>query len=88
MLEFFERFFWIAAAVDPIGDHPDELWDEEEGFFYDVLRVPDGSGPRLKVRSIVGLLPMCATTVIEPAVLERFPGLAVAFATSSSATVT
>ena len=75
VLEFFERFFWIAAAVDPIGDHPDELWDEEEGFFYDVLRMPDGSGARLKVRSIVGLLPMCATAVIEPDVLERFPEL-------------
>jgi hypothetical protein len=75
VLEFFERFFWIAAAVDPIGDHPDELWDEAEGFFYDVLRMPDGSGSRLRVRSIVGLLPMCATTVIEPEVLERFPDL-------------
>ena len=73
--EFFERFFWIAAAVDPIGDHPDELWDEAEGFFYDVLRMPDGSGSRLRVRSIVGLLPMCATTVIEPEVLEQFPEL-------------
>jgi hypothetical protein len=73
--EFFERFFWIAAAVDPLGDHPDELWDEAEGFFYDVLRMPDGSGSRLRVRSVVGLLPMCATTVIEPGVLERFPSL-------------
>jgi hypothetical protein len=73
--EFFERFFWIAAAVDPIGDHPDELWDEAEGFFYDVLRMPDNSGSRLRVRSIVGLLPICATTVIEPEVLERFPDL-------------
>jgi hypothetical protein len=73
--EFFERFFWIAAAVDPIGDHPDELWDEEEGFFYDVLRRPDGTGVRLKVRSLVGLLPLCATAVIEPSLLERFPRL-------------
>ena len=75
MQKFFERFFWIAAAVDPIGDHPDEMWDEAEGFFYDVLRMPDNSGSRLRVRSIVGLLPMCATTVIEPDVLERFPAL-------------
>jgi hypothetical protein len=73
--QFFERFFWIAAAVDPIGEHPDELWDEAEGFFYDVLRMPDGNGSRLRVRSVVGLLPMCATTVIEPGVLERFPAL-------------
>jgi hypothetical protein len=75
VLEFFERFFWIAAAVDPEGNHDDELWDEEEGFFYDVLRLPDGSGQRLKVRSLVGLLPMCATAVVEADMLERFPEL-------------
>ncbi len=46
VLEFFERFFWIAAAVDPIGEHPDEIWDDEEGFFYDVLRMPDGTRSR------------------------------------------
>ena len=43
VLKFVEHFFWIAAAVDPIGEHPDEMWDEEDGFFYDVLRLPDGS---------------------------------------------
>ncbi|MGH3152408.1 MAG: MGH1-like glycoside hydrolase domain-containing protein, partial [Streptosporangiaceae bacterium] len=73
VLKFVERFFWIAAAVDPIGDHPDEMWDEEDGFFYDVLRLPDGSGTRMKVRSLVGLLPICATTVIEADLLERYP---------------
>ena len=41
------------------------MWDEEDGFYYDVLRLPDGSATRLKVRSMVGLLPLCATTVIE-----------------------
>jgi len=75
VVDFFERFFWIAAAVDPLGDHPDELWDEEEGFFYDVLRMPDGTGQRLKVRSLVGLLPLCATAVVEESTLERFPAL-------------
>ena len=40
MLKFVEHFFWIAAAIDPVGDHPDEMWDEEDGFFYDVLRLP------------------------------------------------
>jgi len=73
---FVERFFWIAAATDPLGDNPDEMWDEEDGFFYDVLRLPDGTGSRIKVRSLVGLLPMCATTVIEPEVIERYPRLA------------
>jgi len=76
VLKFIERFFWIAAAMDPIGDHPDEMWDEEDGFFYDVLRLPDGTGTRIKVRSLVGLLPLCASTVIEPEVLERYPEVA------------
>ncbi|MGZ4434478.1 MAG: MGH1-like glycoside hydrolase domain-containing protein, partial [Trebonia sp.] len=76
VLSFVARFFWIAAAMDPIGDNPDEMWDEEDGFFYDVLRLPDGSGTRIKVRSLVGLLPLCASTVIEPDVLERYPEVA------------
>ena len=76
VLKFVERFFWIAAAMDPLGDNPDEMWDEEDGFFYDVLRLPDGSGTRLKVRSLVGLLPLCATTVIEADMLERYPQIA------------
>jgi hypothetical protein len=73
VLKFVERFFWIAAATDPMGDNPDEMWDEEDGFFYDVLRLPDGSGTRLKVRSLVGLLPICAATVIERDAIERHP---------------
>jgi hypothetical protein len=76
VLKFVERFFWIAAAVDPIGEHPDEMWDDEDGFFYDVLRLPDGTGSRLKVRSLVGLLPMCASTIIEPDILDRYPLIA------------
>ena len=75
VLKFVEHFFWIAAAVDPLGDHPDELWDEEDGFFYDVLRRPDGTGQRLKVRSLVGLLPICAVTIVEEEVLTRYPRL-------------
>jgi hypothetical protein len=76
VLKFVERFFWIAAATDPIGENPDEMWDEEDGFFYDVLRLPDGSGTRLKVRSLVGLLPICAATVIEADHIERHPRVA------------
>jgi len=76
VLKFVEHFFWIAAAVDPIGEHPDEMWDEEDGFFYDVLRLPDGTGTRIKVRSLVGLLPLCATTVIDDGVIERYPQVA------------
>jgi hypothetical protein len=70
-LKFAEHFVWIAAAINRIG--PDGLWDEEDGFYYDVMRLPDGSAVRLKVRSLVGLLPLCATTVIEPWQRERVP---------------
>ncbi len=52
---------------------PDGMWDEEDGFYYDVLRLPDGSASRLKVRSMVGLLPLCATSVIEPWQREVVP---------------
>jgi Mannosylglycerate hydrolase MGH1-like glycoside hydrolase domain len=64
VLKFAEHFAFIAAAMDRIGDNQDELWDEEDGFFYDVLRLPDGSAQRLKVRSMVGLLPLCATVIL------------------------
>lgn len=49
------------------------MWDEEDGFYYDLLRLPDGTATRLKVRSLVGLLPLCATTIIEPWQRERVP---------------
>ena len=75
VLKFLQHFFSIATAIDPIGYHPDEMWDEDDGFFYDVLRLPDGTGVRLEVRSLVGLLPLCATSVIEQATLDRFPSL-------------
>ena len=58
---------WIAYAMDRLGEHHDEMWDEEDGFFYDLLRLPDGQAMRLKVRSLVGLLPLCASTVFEAA---------------------
>jgi len=59
---------------------PDGLWEEEDGFFYDVLRLPDGSATPLKVRSMVGLLPLCATTIIEPWQRDRVPGVMKLFA--------
>ncbi len=58
---------------------PDGMWDEEDGFYYDVLRHPDGKATRLKVRSMVGLLPLCATTVVEPWQRERVPGVTAMF---------
>jgi Glycosyl hydrolase family 63 C-terminal domain len=62
-MKYVEHFTMIAYGMNHTG--PDGMWDEEDGFYYDVLRLPDGSACRLKVRSIVGLLPLCATTVIE-----------------------
>src|SRR5262249_54996927 len=72
-IKFLAHFLWIASAMDRPGDLDDELWDEEDGFFYDVLRLPDGSGHKIKVRSMVGLLPLCATTVFPREVLARNP---------------
>jgi hypothetical protein len=63
----------IARAMNTVG--PAGMWDEEDGFYYDVLQLPDGSATRLKVRSMVGLLPLCATTVIEKRYRERMPEL-------------
>jgi len=51
------------------------MWDEEDGFYYDLLRLPNGEARRLKVRSLVGLLPLCASTVFEPGIVPRFPRL-------------
>ncbi|HEY7305701.1 MAG TPA: glucosidase [Bryobacteraceae bacterium] len=63
--KFLQHFAWIAYAMDRLGVHHDEMWDEEDGFFYDVLRLPNGRATRLKVRSMVGLLPLCASTFFE-----------------------
>ncbi|KAA0254467.1 glucosidase [Acidobacteria bacterium ACD] len=73
--KYLHHFAWIAYAMDRIGEHHDEMWDEEDGFFYDLLRLPGGQAMRLKVRSMVGLLPLCAATVFEPEALERMPRL-------------
>ncbi|MET9296978.1 glucosidase [Streptomyces sp. NPDC003077] len=75
VLKFAEHYLWIAGSMDRVGDLGDGLWDEEDGFYYDVLRLPDGQAVRLKVRSMVGLLPLCASTVFRPRQLERIPGL-------------
>jgi hypothetical protein len=71
-LKFVAHFLWIAVAMDPAaGDSG--LWDEEDGFYYDVMRMPDGVRVQLKVRSLVGLLPMCAATVFDGELIERHP---------------
>ena len=71
IMKFAEHFYYIASAMNRPGQ--DGMWDEEDGFYYDLLRLPDGSSQRLKVRSMVGLLPLCATTIVEKSMRERIP---------------
>jgi hypothetical protein len=73
--KFVQHFAWITYAMDRIGDNHDEMWDHEDGFFYDLLRLPNGQSMRLKVRSMVGLLPLCASTIIEGDADRRYPKL-------------
>jgi hypothetical protein len=73
---FLEHFLWITYAMDRLGTHHDGMWDAQDGFFYDVLHFPNGDAARMKVRSMVGLLPLCASTVLEPdGVMARHPRL-------------
>ena len=72
--KFIEHFLWIASSMIRMGDNTG-MWDEEDGFFYDVLRLPDGTARRLKVRSMVGLLPLCAATVFEGELIKKYPEL-------------
>src|SRR5205823_12073111 len=71
-LKFVEHFLWIASSMSHLGGEKG-MWDEEDGFYYDVLRLPDGRAERLKVRSMVGLLPLCAATVFEGGLLAKYP---------------
>ena len=74
VIKFAEHFYYIAAGMNRSGQ--DGMWDEEDGFYYDLLQLPDGSATRLKVRSMVGLLPLCATTVLEKSAAgARSPGV-------------
>jgi hypothetical protein len=71
--KFAEHFLWIASAIN--RQACGGLWNEEDGFYYDLLRLPDGEAIPLKVRSIVGLLPLCATSVVEKYQREQMPNL-------------
>ncbi|MCC7179161.1 MAG: glucosidase [Acidobacteria bacterium] len=72
--KFWEHFLYIAHAMNNRGEDGISLWDEQDGFFYDVLHLPDGSRRPLKVRSMVGLVPLFAVETIEPEILERLSG--------------
>ncbi len=71
--KFFEHFLYIAAAMNNIGDQGVGLWDEDDQFFYDVLHFPNGELLPLKVRSMVGLIPLYAVEILEPEVLNKLP---------------
>jgi hypothetical protein len=73
--KFVQHFMFIAYAMDRVGENHDEMWDEKDGFFYDLLRLPDGNAMRLKVRSLVGLLPLCSSTVFEADFTKQYPKL-------------
>ena len=70
---FIEHFAWITYAMDRIGGSQDQMWDEHDGFFYDLLHFPNGDTTRLKIRSMVGLLPLCATNVFESETFKKHP---------------
>jgi hypothetical protein len=71
--KFFEHFLYIADAMNHIGEMEDALWNEEEGFYYDVLHLPDDRQIALKVRSMVGLIPLFAVETLEPEILQQLP---------------
>jgi Glycosyl hydrolase family 63 C-terminal domain len=72
--KFFEHFVNIAHAMNDMGAHGRALWDEEDGFYYDVLHLPSGEEHFLKIRSMVGLIPLFAVETLEPEIVDRLPG--------------
>ncbi|MBI3358043.1 MAG: glucosidase [Nitrospirae bacterium] len=72
--KFFEHFLYIAHAMNAWGEEESGLWDEEDGFYYDALHLPDGQHMKIKLRSMVGLIPLFAIETIEPDLLNACPG--------------
>jgi len=72
--KFWEHFLYIAHAMSHRGHDGVGLWDETDGFFYDVLKLPDGRKHPMRIRSMVGLIPLFAVQTLEPEVLDRLPG--------------
>ena len=71
--KFFEHFIYIGGAMKRMGGRGYQLWDEEDGFFYDVLRYPNGEFDKFRVRSLVGLIPLYAIDVLNEADLQTMP---------------
>lgn len=76
-IKFFEHYLYIAEAMENLGDGKDGLWNEEDGFFYDVLQLGNGESVSLRLRSIVGLIPLFAVEVIDHHLLEKMPNFRV-----------
>ncbi|HUK54888.1 MAG TPA: glucosidase [Candidatus Binatia bacterium] len=74
--KFFEHFVHIAHAMHDLGSEGLALWDDEDGFYYDVLHLPDGRRHPMKVRSMVGLTPLFAVQILEPYIMAKLPGFA------------
>jgi len=74
--KFWEHFLYIAHAMNVRGSDPVDLWDENDGFYYDVLRIPNGGSLPLKVRSMVGLIPLFAVETLDSGLLHRLPSFA------------
>jgi hypothetical protein len=74
--KFFEHFVYISHAINHIGEgnHESSLWDETDGFYYDMLHFPDGRQQQMKVRSMVGLIPLFAVETLEPEMVDALPG--------------
>jgi Glycosyl hydrolase family 63 C-terminal domain len=72
--KFWEHFLYIAKAINNLGDDEVSLWSEEDGFYYDVLRLPDGAAFPLRLRSMVGLIPLFAVETLEPEILKKLAG--------------
>src|SRR6476646_1794591 len=72
--KFFEHFVYIARAMNDFGTDGRSLWDDEDGFYYDVLHLPNGDDHFLKIRSMVGLIPLFAVETLEPEIVDRLPG--------------
>ena len=72
--KFFEHFVYICRAMNDIGGEGIELWDGKDGFYYDVLHLPDGQAFPLKVRSMVGLIPIFAVETLDPELVDHLPG--------------
>ena len=74
-IKFAEHFLYIAGSIANMGEDSLGLWDDQDGFYYDLLRKPDGDSDRLRLRTLVGLIPMCAVIVFDEAKWNNLPEL-------------